>query len=341
MFTQGQVIDFVEQCFGKASLTNAGLNASVICPRCAEKEDNLKKKKLVIRTDDFLTHCWVCGYRSTNLMDLLSIYHPHLIEEYRDKFNIKQTFKRCLTFDVSNLFDEKEIGSGAAKIQPILRLPPGFTLMASNIGRGNKPVEDAWKYLQSRGVTESELWYWKFGITDHKPEPGEQNLRFRVIVPSFDAVGELNYFSARAYWKNLKGAKYSNPDIKRETIVFNEMNIDWSQELTITEGVFDLIKCNENATCLLGSTMDKSYALFQKIVEKETPVLLALDTDAKAKTLKIALLLAEYGIQVRIFECPSEFSDVGKMSKVRFNAERSRATTFTSADYLRYRIGSL
>lgn len=339
MFTQGQAIDFVEQCFGKAALTNNGLNASVICPKCAEKEDNLTKKKLVVRTDDFLTHCWVCGYRSTNLMDLLSAYHPHLIEEYRDRFNIKQTYKRCLTFDVSNLFDE---GPSLLASKPaIVKLPTGFTMIASNLGTGNKPVNDAWKYLQSRGVTESELWYWKFGITDYKPKPDEQNLRFRVIVPSFDEEGNLNYFSARSYWKNLKGAKYSNPDVPRESIIFNEMNIDWKQELTIVEGVFDLIKCNENATCLLGSSMDKTYALFQKVVKEETPVLLAFDNDAHKKALKTALLFAEYGVQVRMFKVPETNHDVGELTRSRFISECQHATTFTSADYLRYRIGSL
>jgi hypothetical protein len=61
MHTQGQAIDFIEKCFGKSVLSNGGMNASVVCPKCAEKQDNLQKRKLVIRTDDFLTHCWVVG----------------------------------------------------------------------------------------------------------------------------------------------------------------------------------------------------------------------------------------------------------------------------------------
>jgi hypothetical protein len=338
MYTQGQAIEFIERCFGSATLTNGGLNASVVCPKCAEKEDNLQKRKLVVRTDDFLTHCWVCGYRSTNLINLLATYHPHFIEEYREKFKIQQPFTRCMTFDLDKLFSDKE---DVVTVAPEVKLPTGFTLIATNLGQHNKAVEDGWKYLKSRGVTESELWYWKFGVTDFRTPKGEPNYRFRIIVPSFDASGNVNYFSARAYWKDLKGAKYSNPKVKRETIIFNELNIDWSQELTLVEGVFDLIKCNENATCLLGSSLDQTYLLFQRIVERNTPIALALDNDARHKTFKLAKMLTEYGISVRIFQVPPDLNDVGQMTKSRFIAELPNAKTFSSADYLRYKLGDL
>lgn len=337
MYTPGQVVEFIERAFGKATFSNAGLNASVICPKCADKEDDLQKRKLVIRTDDFLTHCWVCGYRSTNLVDLLSKYHPHLVQEYREKFRIKQPFQRCIVLDVENLFKEKPKD---LKVEPVV-LPPGFKLLAANLGKGIRSVESAWKYLQSRGVTEGDLWRWKFGVTDHRAPLGEPDYRFRVIVPSFDVDGNLNYFSARAYWKGFKGNKYANPKTPRELFVFNELAIDWSQELTLVEGVFDLIKCNENATCLLGSILEPTHLLFQKIVEKGTPVLLALDNDAKEKSYRLAKLLSEYGVQVRLFRVPPELNDVGQMTPNWFMEERTRAKLFSSEDYLRYKLGVL
>lgn len=339
MYTQGQAIDFIERCFGVPTLSNGGLNASVVCPRCAEKEDNLKKKKLVVRTDDFLTHCWVCGYRSTNLVNLLADYHPHLIEEYREKFKIQQPFKRCITFDIHDLFDEKKQAEEPST--PPLQVPVGFTLLATNLGKGIKHVEEAWSYLKSRGISMQELWLWKFGVTDYMAPKGEQSYRFRVIVPSFDSQGNLNYFSARAYWKSFQGAKYANPNIPRESLIFNEINIDWTQELTIVEGVFDLVKANENATCLLGSTLDQSYLLFQRIIENNTPVLLALDNDAKDKTLKLAKLLTEYGIKVRIFHVPDDLNDVGQMTKTMFIEHAEKAVDFAVSDYLGFLLSRM
>jgi hypothetical protein len=338
MHTRGQAIDFIEKCFGKAVLSNGGLNASVVCPRCAEKTDNLQKRKLVIRTDDFLTHCWVCGYRSSNLVNLLSDYHPYLVDDYRERFGVKQVYKR-VGVDLSKLF------SGTAEQNNSdfnLQLPVGFTLLATNLDKGSKSVCDAWSYLKTRGMTVSDLWLWKFGITDHQPSSkGEQSYRFRVIVPSFDAQGNLNYFSARSYRKGLSGAKYANPNTPREHVIFNELMIDWSEELTIVEGVFDLVKCNENATCLLGSTLDASYLLFQRIVERNTPVLLALDNDAKDKTYKLAKLFLEYGISVRILSIPPEYKDVGQMTKQEFVKQAEKAQHFTNANCFMWKLKNL
>lgn len=335
-YTQGQAIEFIESCFGKGVLSNGGLNMSVRCPVCAEKEDNSQKKKLVIRTDDFLTHCWICSYRSTNLLQLLSKYHPNLVGTYKEKFGVKakQVFKRCMIQNLEDLFIAPEPVS-----PPLVELPTGFTLLASNLGKGIKSVESAWRYLKGRKVTESELWLWKFGITDYRAPKGEQDYRFRVIVPSHDSQGSLNYFSARTYWsQGFRGNKYENPKVPRESIIFNELNIDWTQELTLVEGTFDLIKSNENSTCLLGSTLFQKHLLFQKIVQHNTPILLALDTDARDKSFKIAKLLTEYGIQVRLFQVPSEFKDVGQMTKNRFIEEQKYATIFSSEDLLRWKL---
>ena len=68
-------------------------------------------------------------------------------------------------------------------------------------------------------------------------------------------------------------------------IIFNELNIDWSKELTIVEGPLDLIKTNDNATCLLGSSLTEDMLLFQKIVANKTNIKLALDSDIFSKSL--------------------------------------------------------
>lgn len=60
MYTRGQAIDFIEKVFGQGSLSNHGANISVTCPMCLQKKGiSHNKRKLVIRTDNFLLHCWV------------------------------------------------------------------------------------------------------------------------------------------------------------------------------------------------------------------------------------------------------------------------------------------
>jgi hypothetical protein len=57
LFTKGQTYDFIEKVFGEGKPSNGGLNISVLCPNCAEKKGfGYNKKKLVIRTDTFVSH---------------------------------------------------------------------------------------------------------------------------------------------------------------------------------------------------------------------------------------------------------------------------------------------
>ena len=93
------------------------------------------------------------------------------------------------------------------------------------------------------------------------------------------------------------------------------------------------MKCNDNSTCLLGSHFDESYALFRQIVKNQTPVLLALDPDARLKTHDIAKLLSTYGIEVRILGDHS-FEDVGDMTKKDFSALKLSASKWKSSDRL-------
>lgn len=338
MASQGEVIEFIERAFGEGTPSNGGLNISVVCPVCAETKDNLQKRKLVIRTDDFLTHCWVCGYRSTNLVNLLSVYHPFLLPEYKKKFNIKdrRRGRGCFFFDGKLVFPDE--APKTEELVSTVTLPEDFRMLAPNLKERNGMLQKAWKYLQSRGLDEGDLWKWKFGITQNAPYNGEQDFRFRVIVPSFDAIGRVNFFSARAFLPGWKGAPYSNPEFHREKIVFNELNIDWTKELTLVEGVFDLMKCGPNATCLLGSSLDASYKLFQEIVSHRTPVLLALDPDARVKALKIARLFLEYGVTVRFLELPAGIKDVGELRKGEFTQYADSAKVMTLEDYFQMKL---
>lgn len=337
--TLGKFIEFIENCFGDATLTGTGptLHANVICPKCLfQYGSGYKKRKLAIRVNDHLVKCWVCDYRSTNLSNLLATYHPFFLQEYKKKFKIRDRSQRCIFIDQFRLLAEGK-KEAPKELTPSLTLPRGFKLLAANgkDWRAKKAID----YLRRRGLDEADLWRWKMGITTEAPtEKGEQDYRFRVIVPSFDVNGKLNFFSARAFLPDWKGAPYSNPTMKREELVFNELNIDWTKELTLVEGVFDLMKCNDNASCILGSSFDPSYKLFQEIVTHQTPVLLALDPDARNKALKIAKALLEYGVTVRFLELPPGIKDVGELQKGEFTQHAERAKLMTMEDFFQMKL---
>jgi len=110
--------------------------------------------------------------------------------------------------------------------------------------------------------------------------------------------------------------------------------------LTLVEGPFDLVKCNDNAVCLLGSFLAWDSLLFQKIISHKTPVLLALDPDAQAKTIKIARSLLEYDVPVRMLE-HGVYEDVGDMTKQEFLRRRKDAKSWNNTAGLLAKIHNM
>lgn len=321
MYTRGQAIEFIEKVFGSGTLSNQGANISVTCPICSQQKGGFyNKRKLAIRTDNFLLHCWSCGYKSRNLIDLIKRFHSGYFTEYLNRFvGVQQIYV------INNIQSAKE---------PDFKLPNGFHLLA--LPNTDITLEVTYRaainYVAKRfGFNEkdfdsSNLWYWKFGISLE-----DRAFVNRVIMPSFTANGELNYFTGRSFTD--VNPKYLNPHVQREDIIFNEININWNEPLTIVEGPFDLIKCNSNATCLLGSELTTEYKLFLMIVKHKTPVILALDPDAKDNVLKIAELLSEFDVQVSLLDIPKPYKDVGDLTKTEFNSLLQAVTPF-SKDYL-------
>jgi len=208
--------------------------------------------------------------------------------------------------------------------QQIIDLPENFqTLTGEKTSLKARPLN----YLYSRGFSDKDILTWKVGFCDY----GEY--QDRIIVPSFDRSGNVNFFVARSYvgaW-----VKYKNPQASKD-IIFNDLNIDWQSDIILVEGIFDAMKC-ENAVPLLGSTLRENSKLFQKICEKKPNVYLALDEDAKEKEYQIAKKLREFGIVTMVLDI-SGYSDIGSMSKSSVAQRKKNASIVSDLDYLYYKL---
>lgn len=335
MYTRGTFIEYIEKVFGPGTLSNQGANISVVCPICKQKEGgNYSKRKLAIHTSRLVCKCWICSYKGRNIVNILRRYHPGYLAEYLTKFVGTQQLK-CAE-DIIALPEQEE---------PDLKLPSGFVLLAAEM---NKQADmylsyrSALNYIAGRfnarleDLNPGDMWYWKFGISLN-----DQRYANRVIMPSFDMSGELNYYTCRAIYKTRP--KYINPGVHREDIIFNEMNISWNMPLILVEGPMDLVKCgsDNNATCLLGSDLTSDYKLFLMLVKHKVSVTLALDKDAREKTLRIAEFLSEYDVPVKILDLPDGYNDVGEMTKEEFSSILPSATLYTKDYSLRAKISNI
>ena len=191
-----------------------------------------------------------------------------------------------------------------------------------------KTATYALNYLVERGIRKSDVLKWKIGFCCAGEFEG------RLIIPSFDMCGDLNFFIGRAY--DGSWIKYRNSESSKD-IIFNELFLNFANDVVLVEGVFDAIKAGENSIPLLGCSLRESSRLFSSIVRNKTGVYIALDADAEKQSMKIIKSLLKYDIVVKKVDI-SPYSDVGEMTKEEFALRKENATIIDSENYLTNRI---
>lgn len=209
------------------------------------------------------------------------------------------------------------IGEDEAKLE----LPAEFVSLANkNLPlSANRPL----RYLKERGIVREDIVRWKIGFCYDGEYGG------RIIIPSFGKSGYPNYFIARSYVGHRM--KYKNPHSSKN-VVFNDLFTNWSNDLTIVEGIFDAINAG-NAVPILGSTLREDSDLLRKIVRNDTPCYIALDPDAIGKERKIIEMLLRYDVELYKIDV-SGYEDIGEMPKEIFQERKANAKFIDRDNYL-------
>jgi hypothetical protein len=325
VFSLTDAVTFIENVFGHGELARDGLNIAVRCPipDCDSRKDR-SKRKLAIRTDDWRVHCWVCGHRARSLVPLLRRFaSKEVFNDYCTRF----LDKKHVTYDAQGTDEPTDI-----------HLPSGFRLL-TEASRSDPDAADLKTYLANeRNLLGADGWRYGLGYV---PRDATDDYRWkrRVIMPSFDAQGNLNYFTGRAIDRRRR-PKYDNPSVDRTSVIFNELNVDWTRRVVLCEGPFDMVNCGDNAVPLLGSELNEQYAVFEKLLVHSTPVAMALDSDVWAtKTLRIAKRLVGYGLDVVIVDTRS-FTDPGNATREQFAEALACAKPYDWADALATKLAA-
>ena len=257
--------------------------------------------------------CWICDYSGTKVSQLVRRYSPSYYADYRQLEGEIDIAKYDTIFS-EHIPDPPQI----------IDLPENFQTLT---GKKTKIKARALKYLYSRGFTDKDILIWKIGFCNY----GEY--QDRIIIPSFDDEGNVNFFVGRSYTNDWM--KYKNPQVSKN-IIFNDLNINWNDDVVLVEGVFDAMKC-KNAIPLLGSTIREESKLFQKICKKKPTVYIALDEDAKEKQFGISKKLRDYGIKVMSIDLTG-YSDIGEMPQETVEQRKQNADIVSDLDYLHYKL---
>jgi len=269
MITFTKKIQAIESAFGKGKISSQGNDIAVSCPKCKDS----KKKKLSISLSDNKFNCWVCGFSGKN------------IGKYVARHNV--SFQSL--FSVVDLEEES--------FEEEIDFPKDFKVLTSYFDKKyiDPDIKRLVNYLKSRGITRQICEKYAIGFSK------ERKFYNRVIIPSFNSEGSLNYYTARSIDDSYR-LKYLNARVKRADVVFNEIHLDYSKKITLVEGPMDSILGPDNSVSLLGSFLNEKYELFKNIIKNRCDVRIILDSDAKSKQDKIADLLYEYGINITIVD---------------------------------------
>jgi len=278
------------------------------CPKCKHH-----KKKLSVNLEKDKFKCWICDASGKSIRRLVQRYGNYVQQKtWNELSGVVEITEYEKIFLAEQNIEEKS--------DPI-SLPAEFqTLCNRDVGLSSLPAR---RYLKDRGLTREDILFWKIGYAVSGEYSG------RVIVPSFNLDGKVDYFIARTYENDWK--RYMNPQTPKD-IIFNELYVDWNSDITIVEGVFDAIKA-KNAIPILGSTLREGSRLFRELIRRDPAIYIALDPDAEKKADKLINTLLSYDAEVYKIEIPIG-KDVGDMSHEEFLERKKVAIRMKEGDYM-------
>jgi DNA primase len=256
------VVDILEDILGEHRLHNDYKGQiSFDCPVCSHDIKGLDegdgKGNLEINYKRGVYKCWVCAETHDTYGSLYK-----LLKKYG---NAKQLKKYLL-------LKPEDDGEQPKRTFIQVRLPKEFVpFKDASLGLKMTPhYKQAFNYLQKRNITDLMIQMYNIGFcyTGH--------YEHRIIIPSYDSENRLNYFIARSYLNNTK-MKYKNPEVDKESLIWNEHLINWDDPVYIVEGAFDSIFL-PNSIPMLGKFMTQN--LFDKLYDNAKKVVIVLDPDA-------------------------------------------------------------
>lgn len=275
----------------------------VNCPHCQEREGLSQpdgKFNLEINTSKRMFRCWKCDEPkfSGSLGRLIKTFGNNVdYEMYKSYAGIFQDY----------VFNEDEKEYIQVKL-------PDEMILFSQMETGNSEHFEAYNYLiNERKLSRDIILKYRLGfcITGKYSN--------RIIIPSYDKNGEVNYFVSRYYGNDQKIRKkmpYLNPKADKDIIIFNEGLVNWDSTVYLVEGAFEMLSFPINSIPMLGKTL--STTLFMKLKELKPDVVVLLDPDAYKNSVELYYTLNTIYVgceeRVKIVKLPTK-EDLDELRK--------------------------
>ena len=273
---------------------------------------NHHKPKLQVNIKNGKWHCWVSGQGGHNLFQLFKKVNATK-KQYQELNELSDNF----SFEyVPTKQENKEV-----------KLPDEYKPMWT---KSNSPTyKHALKYLKSRGVSQDDMIKYSIGYCE------DGLYSNRIIIPSYDNEGQLNFFIGRDIFDSK--LKYRNSPTPKDIIGF-ELFVNWEEPILLVEGALDAITSKVNSIPLFGKTIMNN--LKRKILEKKVKTLyVALDNDAVKDSMKIVEELMNEGIKVHMIKLTEK--DPNDIGYEKFTDIKNSTNETSFRELVKYKLGMI
>lgn len=275
-----KLLQLLESVLGKGKPTS-GDNIAFFSPFVSHYKPKLEININTNHAGENTWHCWISDKKGRSIVTLFK------------QLNLsKEKFEQLNRIIETTRYRSKDTGS---EKQEVIQLPEEYRPLW--IKKLTPDYKNAIHYLTKRGITIFDIIKYRIGYCESGEYAG------KIIIPSYNAAGQLNYFVSRAFYK-ADTQKHKNPKISKDIIGF-EMFINWAEPIILCEGSFDAISIKRNAIPLFGKIIQP--ALQKKIIEERVRnIYICLDADALKNAIQIAERFMGEGLNVYFVELKNE-----------------------------------
>jgi DNA primase len=266
-----KLLQLLESVLGKGKSTS-GNNIAFFSPFTSHYKPKLEIDINTNHAGENPWHCWISDKKGRTISSL-----------FKQMGLSKEWFEQ-----LSKIIESSRYRINTeTKTVTALALPENYVPLWNK--KNTPDYRNAIHYLAQRGVSMLDILKYRIGYCERGEYSG------KIIIPSYDEAGQLNYFVSRAFYKADK-QKHKNPKISKDIIGF-DLTINWSQPIILCEGAFDAIAIKRNAIPLFGKIIQP--ALQKKIIEKRVrDIYICLDADALKNAVQIAERFMAEGLNV-------------------------------------------
>jgi len=303
----------LDQVLGKGEKSSR-TNRKYHCPfpDCASHGSDKKKLEVDIVTDNEGANrwaCWTCGNKGRAIRTLFRKIgaHSHILTSL-DSIIVRTDR------------DDRDV----AVFDGVLPLEYKFLM---DVKPNDILAKHAIRYLSRRGIGREDIIKHHIGYCD------EGKYAERIIIPSYDSSGKINYFVGRTFDSEAK-LKYKFPESSRDVIPF-EMYVNWDVPVILCEGAFDMLAIKRNVIPLLGKSITPK--LMKKLIEsKIKKIYIALDNDAIKMAIKHCQTLMSMGKKVYLVDIKEK--DASDMGFEKFLNQLQNTEELTPEKLLKYKL---